>query len=73
MSYKIDFLLPSYLKRIGTVHKLVPLFKLIRMSNNQLDELYVFSLLSHYNSTCLERISSPSSGGIMYICGKWFF
>jgi hypothetical protein len=67
MSYKIDFLLPSSLKRIGTVPKLVPLFKLIRMSNNQLDALYIFTLLSHHTSTCFERIGSPASGGILHI------
>jgi hypothetical protein len=42
------------------------------MNNNQLDALFIFSLLSYHNSTCFERISSPSSGGKMYICGKWY-
>jgi hypothetical protein len=42
------------------------------MNNNQPDALFIFSLLSYYTSTCFGRISSPSSGGRMYICGKWY-
>jgi hypothetical protein len=41
------------------------------MNNNQHDALFIFSLLSYHTSTCLAHISSPSSGGRMYICGKW--
>jgi hypothetical protein len=42
------------------------------MNNNQLDALFTFSLLSYHSSTCFSHISSPSSGGRMYICGKWY-
>jgi hypothetical protein len=42
-------------------------------SNNQHDALFIFSLLSCHTSTCFGRISSPSSGGRMYICGKWYW
>jgi hypothetical protein len=44
------------------------------MNNEQHDALYVyiFSLLSYHTFTCFGRISSPSSGGRMYICGKWY-
>jgi hypothetical protein len=38
------------------------------MNYNQLDVLFIFSLLSYHTSTCFGRISSPSSGGRMYIC-----
>jgi hypothetical protein len=41
------------------------------MNNNQLDALFIFSWLSYHTSTCCGRISSPSSAGRMYICGKW--
>jgi hypothetical protein len=44
----------------------------IYMNNNQHDALFIFSLLSYHTSTCFGRISSPSSGGRMYICGKWY-
>jgi hypothetical protein len=37
------------------------------MNNNQLDALFIFSLLSCHTSTCFGRISSPSSGDRMYI------
>jgi hypothetical protein len=36
------------------------------MNNNQLDALFIFSLLSYHTSTCFGRISSPSSAGRMY-------
>jgi hypothetical protein len=42
------------------------------MYNNQIDALFNLSLLSYHTSTCFGRISSPSSGGRMYICGKWY-
>jgi hypothetical protein len=42
------------------------------INNNQLDALFIFSLLSYHTSTCFGRISSPSSGGRMYICGKGY-
>jgi hypothetical protein len=42
------------------------------MNNNQLDVLFMFSLLSYHTSTSFGRIDSPSSGGRMYICGKWY-
>jgi hypothetical protein len=42
------------------------------MNNNQHDALFIFSLLSYHTSTCFGRISCPSSGGRMYICGKWY-
>jgi hypothetical protein len=42
------------------------------MNNNQHDALFIFSLLSYRISTCFGRISSPSSGGRMYICGNWY-
>jgi hypothetical protein len=42
------------------------------MNNNQHDALFTFSLLSCHTCTCFGRISSPSSGGIMYICDKWY-
>jgi hypothetical protein len=35
--------------------------------NNQLDALFILSLLSYHTSTCFGRINSPSSGGRMYI------
>jgi hypothetical protein len=35
--------------------------------NNQLYALFIFSLLSYHTSTCFGRISSPSSGGRMYV------
>jgi hypothetical protein len=37
------------------------------MNNNQLDALFIFSLLGYHTATCFGRISSPSSGGRMYI------
>jgi hypothetical protein len=40
------------------------------MNKNHLDALLIFSLLSYYTSTCFGHISSPSSGGRMYIRGK---
>jgi hypothetical protein len=42
------------------------------MNNNQLDALFIFNLLSCHTSTSFGRISKPSSGGIMYICRKWY-
>jgi hypothetical protein len=45
---------------------------ILDMNNNQLDVLFVFTLLSYHTSTCFGRISSPSSGSRMYICGKWY-
>jgi hypothetical protein len=39
------------------------------MNNNQLDALFVFSLLSFHTSTRFGHISSPPSGGRIYICG----
>jgi hypothetical protein len=42
------------------------------MNNNQLNALFIFSLLSYHTSKCFGRNSSPSSGGRMYICGKWY-
>jgi hypothetical protein len=44
----------------------------VYMINNQHDALFIFSLLSYHTSTCFGLISSPSSGGRMYICGKWY-
>jgi hypothetical protein len=41
------------------------------MNNNQHDALFIFNLLN-YHSTCFGHINSPSSGGRMYICGKWY-
>jgi hypothetical protein len=35
----------------------------ICMPGNQPDALFIFSLLSQYNSTCFELASSPSSAG----------
>jgi hypothetical protein len=43
-----------------------------RTNNNQHDPLFIFSLLSYHTCTCFGRISIPSSGGRMYICGKWY-
>jgi hypothetical protein len=37
------------------------------MYNNQLDALFIISLLNYHTSTCFGRINSPSSGGKMYI------
>jgi hypothetical protein len=42
------------------------------MNNNQHDAMYIFSLLRYHTSTCFGRTSSPSSGGRMYKCGKWY-
>jgi hypothetical protein len=42
------------------------------MNNNQHNALFIFSLLSYHTSTCFRHISSPSTGGTMYICGKWY-
>jgi hypothetical protein len=39
----------------------------IFMNNNQLNALFIFSLLSYHTSSCFGHISSPSSGGRMYI------
>jgi hypothetical protein len=36
------------------------------MYNNQLDALFILSLLNYYTSICFGRINSPSSGGRMY-------
>jgi hypothetical protein len=41
------------------------------MYNNQHDALFIFGLLIYHTSTCFGRISSRSSGGRMYIRGKW--
>jgi hypothetical protein len=41
------------------------------MYNNQHDALFILSLLNYHTSTCFGRINSTSSGGRMYICGKW--
>jgi hypothetical protein len=43
----------------------------VYMNNNQHNALFIFSLLSYHTSTCFGRISSLSSGGRMYKCGKW--
>jgi hypothetical protein len=50
------------------------IFICIWICNNQLDALFILSLLNYHISTCFGRISSPSSGGRMYIrvCGKWY-
>jgi hypothetical protein len=37
------------------------------MYNNEHDALFIRSLLNYHTSTCFGRISSPSSGGTMYI------
>jgi hypothetical protein len=42
------------------------------MNSNQQDALAIFSLLSYHTSTCFGRISSPSLGGRMCVCGKWY-
>jgi hypothetical protein len=42
------------------------------MNNNQLDAMFIFSLLSYHTSTCFGSISRPSSGGKIHICGKWY-
>jgi hypothetical protein len=42
------------------------------MYNNQHDALFILSLLSYHTSTCLGCISSPSSRGKMYTCGRWY-
>src|SRR5215510_14763406 len=42
------------------------------MYNNQHDAPFFFGLLSYHTSTCFGRISSPSSGGRMYIFRKWY-
>jgi hypothetical protein len=42
------------------------------VNNNQHDALFIFSLLNYRISTYFGRISSPSSGGRMYICGKYY-
>jgi hypothetical protein len=38
-------------------------FEIHMKQGNQLDALLIFSLLSHYSSTCFRLASSPSSGG----------
>jgi hypothetical protein len=44
------------------------------MNNNQHDALFIFSwIIYHHTSTCFVHISSPSSVGRMYICGKMVF
>jgi hypothetical protein len=40
--------------------------------NNQLDAQFVLSLLNYHTSTCFGHINSRSSGGWMYVCGKWY-
>jgi hypothetical protein len=42
------------------------------MYNNQLDALFILGLLNYHTSTSMGIISSPSSGGRMYICGRWY-
>jgi hypothetical protein len=44
----------------------------ITLYNNQLHALFILSLLNYHTSSCFGHISSPSSGGRMYICGKWY-
>jgi hypothetical protein len=39
---------------------------------NQHDALFIFTLLNYHASTCFGPICSPSSGGRMCICGKWY-
>jgi hypothetical protein len=46
--------------------------QMIYMNNNQHDTMFIFSLLSYHTSTCFGCISSPSSGGRIYVCGKWY-
>jgi hypothetical protein len=45
---------------------------IIYINNNQHDALFILSLLSYHTSTSFGCISSPSSGGRMDICGKWY-
>jgi hypothetical protein len=45
---------------------------ILYINNNPHYALFIFSLLSYHTATCFGRISSPSSGSIMYICGKWY-
>jgi hypothetical protein len=40
--------------------------------HNQLNALFIFSLLIDRTSTCFRHINRPSSEGRMYICGKWY-
>jgi hypothetical protein len=42
------------------------------MYNIQLDAPFILSLLNYHTSARFVRINSPSSGGRMYICGKWY-
>jgi hypothetical protein len=41
--------------------------------NNQLHALFILSLLDWRTSTCFGCINSPSSGGIVCICGNWYY
>jgi hypothetical protein len=43
------------------------------MYNNQLDALFILSFMTYHTSTSFGNINSPSSGGRMYICGKWYW
>jgi hypothetical protein len=42
------------------------------VNNIQYDALLIFSLLSYLTAACFGRVSSQSSGGRMYICGKLY-
>jgi len=41
-------------------------------SENQLDALFILSLLRQSTSTCFGHICGPSSGGILYIYSSWY-
>ena len=41
-------------------------------NENQLDALFIHSLLCQSTSTCFGHICSPSSGGILYIYNNWW-
>jgi hypothetical protein len=64
--------------KLFSVSTVVPNFKvglpcILNYMNNDLhDALCIFRLLSYYTFAYFGRISSPSSGGRIYICGKWY-
>jgi hypothetical protein len=39
---------------------------------NQCDALYIFTSLGYHTATCFRLICGPSSGGRVYIRGKWY-
>jgi len=41
-------------------------------NENKLDALFILSLFCQSTSACSGHISSPSSGGILYIYNNWF-